>query len=202
MEALFNIETLINTYGYVGVFIVVFLESGIFFALPGDSLLFTAGILASNNLLNLYQLIPIIFIATFLGGVMGYGVGIYIEKLRKYSFLKRFLKQEHIDKAHTFFEKHGNFAIIVARFVPIVRTFTPIVAGIAKMEHWKYLKYNFVGSLAWSVSVTMVGYFLGNLFPNIDNHLHWLIIVVVVISCLPMLFSLLKKKEPARAEAK
>jgi len=202
MDFLFDIQTLITTYGYVGIFIVVFLESGIFFALPGDSLLFTAGILASAGFLKIWLIIPLIFVATFFGGIAGYYVGFYIEKLRKFSFFRKFLKKEHLDKTHAFLEKHGLFAIILSRFVPIVRTFMPIVAGVAYMNLNKYLKYNLIGSLLWSTSVTLVGFFLGKAFPNIKDHLHWLVIVVVVISVLPMVFSFLKKGKSSEVEAK
>ncbi len=195
MESLFDIQTLITNYGYIGIFVIVFLESGIFFALPGDSLLFTAGILASTGYLNVFQLIPLVFIATFFGSIAGYYVGVYIEKLRKFQFFNKILKKEHLDKTHVFLEKYGIPAIILSRFVPIVRTFMPIVAGVAHMNFKKYLKYNLAGSVLWSVSVTLVGFFLGKAIPNIKDHLHWLVIVVVIISVLPMVFSFLKKKK-------
>lgn len=201
MEFLFDIQTLITTYGYIGIFVVVFLESGIFFALPGDSLLFTAGILASAGFLNVWYIIPLIFVATFFGGIAGYYVGFYIEKLRKFDFFNKILKKEHLEKTHVFLEKHGRLAIVLSRFVPIVRTFMPIVAGVAYMDLKKYLEYNLIGSILWSTSVTLVGFFLGRAFPNIKDHLHWLIIVVVVISVLPMVFSFLKKGKSSTPEA-
>ncbi|MBS3913464.1 MAG: DedA family protein [Bacteroidetes bacterium] len=202
MDFLFDIQTLIATYGYIGIFVVVFLESGIFFALPGDSLLFTAGILAAAGFLKILYVIPLIFVATFFGGIVGYYVGSYIEKLRKYRFFAKFLKKEHIDKTHIFMEKYGNLAVVAGRFVPIVRTFVPIVAGVASMDFKKYLKYNLIGSIVWSTSVTLVGFFLGRIFPNIKDQLHWLLIGVVVISILPMIFSFLKKDKSAEVEAK
>ncbi|MFZ1019620.1 MAG: DedA family protein, partial [Minisyncoccia bacterium] len=129
MTHLFDITYLITTYGYLGIFVIIFLESGLFFALPGDSLLFTAGLLASVYGFNLSFLIFIIFLATFLGGLGGYEIGVYLEKLRTFSFFRKILKQEHINKAHQFFIKYGKSAIVFSRFVPVVRTFTPIVAG-------------------------------------------------------------------------
>jgi membrane-associated protein len=202
MEVLFNIQTLIGNYGYIGVFVVVFLESGIFFALPGDSLLFTAGILAAAGFLNVWYIIPIVFIGTFFGGIVGYYIGFYIEKLRKFEFFNKILRKEHLDKTHAFLEKYGSPAVILSRFIPIIRTFMPIVAGVAYMNFKKYLKYNLIGSFLWSVSVTLVGFFLGMAFPNIKDHLHWLILAVVFISVLPMAFSFLKKRQPSAVEAK
>lgn len=188
MLELFDIPNLITTYGYTGIFIIVFLESGIFFALPGDSLLFTAGLLAISGFLKLPILIPVIFIGTFLGGIAGYYIGEHIEKLRRYKFFRRFLKEEHINYAHEFFEKHGKFAILISRFVPIVRTFLPIVAGISKMNYMKFIKYSILSSFIWSTTVTLVGYFLGIIFPEIKNYLHYLIFSVVLVSLLPVIF--------------
>ncbi len=202
MESLFDIQTLISVYGYVGIFVIVFLESGIFFALPGDSLLFTAVIVAVTGYLNIFYLVPLIFIATFFGSIMGYYVGVYIESLRKFKIFQKILKEEYIKKAHDFLDKKGQFAIVIARFVPIVRTFMPIVAGIAPMKLRKYLRYNFVGSLVWSFGVTLVGYFLGSIFPNLKDHLHWLIFVVIFVSLLPMAGSFLQKKAPDAEVAK
>lgn len=201
MEQLFDLPTLISTYGYIGVFVIVFLESGIFFALPGDSLLFTAGLFAVTGFMNIYYLIALVFVATFFGGIAGYYVGYYIEKLRRFRVFQRVLKEEYIDKTRKYLDKHGRLSIVLARFVPLVRTFMPIVAGIANMKLSKYLRYNFIGSLLWSVGVTLVGYFLGGLFPNLKDHLHWLVIWVVIISCLPMIGSFVKsrKQQPQAA---
>lgn len=193
MLELFDIPNLITTYGYTGIFIIVFLESGIFFALPGDSLLFTVGLLAISGFLNLFKLIPVIFIATFLGGLAGYYIGEHIEKLRRYKFFRRFLKEEHINYAHEFFEKHGKFAILISRFVPIVRTFLPIVAGISKMNYVKFIKYSVLSSFIWSTTVTLVGYALGIAFPQIKNYLHYLIFTVVFVSILPIIFDAYNK---------
>ncbi len=194
MDLLFDIQNLISVYGYAGIFVIVFLESGIFFALPGDSLLFTAGLVAVTGHLNIFYLIPLVFIATFFGGILGYYVGVYLERLRKFKFFRSILKKEYIDKAHLFLEKHGHLAIVLARFVPVVRTFMPTVAGVANMDFRKYILYNFIGSTIWSVGVISVGYFLGSIFPELKDHLEWLIFVVIFVSCLPILGSFLKKK--------
>ncbi len=185
LNILFNIGYLLATYGYAGTFVVVFLESGVFFFLPGDSLLFTAGLLASASSLNLYILIPLIFTATFLGGLAGYGIGRYIETLHSYPIIKRILKPEYIAEAHRFFERHGKAAILISRFVPLMRTFTPIAAGVARMSFPSFVRYSLISSLLWSVSITLLGFFLGQTFPQIKDNLSYFIIGIVVISLLP-----------------
>lgn len=195
MGQLFDIPFIIGTYGYIGIFIIVFLESGIFFPLPGDSLLFTAGLLVAVLHLNLLFLIPMIFVATFLGGVMGYEIGINLERLRKYSFFKKFLKEEHIIKAHAFFDKYGKFAIIISRFVPLVRTFMPIVAGIARMHYRDFIKYSLMSSALWSTSVTLAGYFLGRIFPQIKDYISLVVIIIIFVSVLPMIFEYMREKK-------
>lgn len=185
---LFNIPYLLTTYGYIGVFTIVFLESGIFFALPGDSLLFTAGLLASGLGFDLKFLIPLIFIATFLGGICGYFIGVYLERLHKYEFFRKIIRREHLDTAHKFFEKHGFGAILISRFVPIVRTFLPIVAGIARMNFSKFIRYSLLSSLLWSTSVTLIGYYLGISFPWIQDYIKYIIVLVVLVSIIPIVF--------------
>ena len=193
MTQLFDISYVITTYGYVGIFIIVFLESGIFFALPGDSLLFMAGLLASVFTLNIYILIPIIFISTFLGGIVGYEIGVNLEKLKKFSFFQKILKEEYIDKTHRFFDKHGKFTVIFSRFVPIVRTFVPIVAGVARMHYADFIKYSLVSSFLWSTIVTLLGYFLGQIFPSIKDYMSLIIVLIVIISVLPMIYEMMRK---------
>jgi membrane-associated protein len=186
----FDLTHFITTYGYVGIFIIVFLESGIFFPLPGDSLLFTAGLFAVAFGLNIYFLIPMIFVATFLGGLAGYEVGINLIRLQNRRFIGRFLKKEHIDKAHKFFEKHGRMAVIFCRFVPIVRTFVPIVAGVAQMNYYAFLHYSLAGSLLWSSIVTLLGYFLGSIIPGIKDYLWVIVVLIVIVSILPIVWEM------------
>ena len=198
MTHLFDITYLLTTYGYLGIFIIIFLESGILFALPGDSLLFTAGLFASAYSFNLFFLIFIIFVATFFGGAAGYEIGFYLEKLKKYSFFRLILKQEHINKAHEFFAKYGKFAIVFSRFVPIVRTFTPIVAGIARVPYKFFTKYSLVGSILWSTIVTLAGYFLGRAFPIIKDYLWVIAVSVVLVSLLPIIFEIMKNRKKSK----
>ncbi|MEK7564031.1 MAG: VTT domain-containing protein [Patescibacteria group bacterium] len=194
MPNFFDIAYIIGTYGYVGIFIIVFLESGIFFALPGDSLLFSAGLFASLFGLNIVFLIALIFIATFLGGVVGYEIGRYLLTLERFPFIKKIIKKEHIEKAHTFFDKYGLWAIVLSRFIPIVRTFMPIAAGVAKMHYYTFLKYSLISSILWSSSMTLLGYFLGQVFPVIKNYVSLLTVLIVLVSILPIAFEMAKKK--------
>ncbi len=193
MTQIFDIPHIISTYGYVGIFIIVFFESGIFFALPGDSLLFTAGLLASVLSLDIAFLIPLIFVSTFLGGIVGYEIGVNLERLRKFSFFRRIFKDTYIEKTHEFFDKHGSFTVIFSRFVPIVRTFVPIVAGIVRMRYGVFIKYSLISSFLWSTTVTLLGYFLGQIFPHIKNYMSWIIILIIIASILPIIYEYTKK---------
>ncbi|OGI65245.1 hypothetical protein A3A95_03650 [Candidatus Nomurabacteria bacterium RIFCSPLOWO2_01_FULL_39_18] len=195
MTQLFDIPYLITTYGYLGIFIIVFLESGIFFALPGDSLLFTAGLFASIFSLQIYFLIPLIFFATFLGGLAGYEIGANLERLKRYSIFRKILKEEYVARTHEFFDRHGKFTIILSRFVPIVRTFVPIVAGVAQMPYKLFVKYSLVSSILWSTIVTLSGYFLGQIFPHIKDYMSIVILLIVVISTLPIVFEAMRKQK-------
>lgn len=195
MQHIFDINHILTHYGYLGIAVIAFLESGILFALPGDSLLFTAGIVAATGILNIWILVPVIFISSFLGGAVGFHIGKNLEHFRRYPILKNILKDEYIYKAHIFFEKNGKSAIIFSRFVPIVRTFTPIVAGIALMNYKLFLKYSLAGAFLWSTVVTLMGYFLGRRFPEIGHYMPIIVIVVVILSILPAVFHLLKKKK-------
>ena len=196
MNNFFDIPYIITTYGYLGIFIIVFLESGIFFALPGDSLLFTAGLLASVFSLQIYILIPVIFIATFLGGVIGYEIGVHLEKLNRYVFFRKILKKEHIEKTHVFFNKHGKFTVIFSRFVPIARTFVPIVAGVARMQYRLFIKYSLISSFLWSTIITLVGYFLGEIFPHIKDYLSYVVVLIVFVSALPIVYEIMRESRP------
>ncbi|MEO5635281.1 MAG: VTT domain-containing protein [Candidatus Paceibacterota bacterium] len=191
---IFDIQMIIATYGYVGIFLIVFLESGLIFFLPGDSLLFTAGILAAAGVLNIMILLPLIFISTLIGGIMGYLIGVHLERIRKYTFLSKILRKEYIDKAHIFFTKYGKSAVLYSRFVPIVRTFVPIVAGIVRMDYSSFMKYNLMSSLLWTFVATLAGYFLGHTFPWIKDYISILVIIVVVLSFIPPIVEIARNK--------
>jgi membrane-associated protein len=198
MTHLFDITYLITTYSYLGIFIIVFLESGILFALPGDSLLFTAGLFASAYGLNIFLLIALIFFATFLGGLAGYEIGVHLVKLRRFAFFNKILKQEYIDRAHEFFIKYGKFAITISRFVVIIRTFLPIVAGIVRMPYKFYIKYSLISSVLWSTVMTLLGYFLGQIFPQIKDYIMWIMVFVVAGSCVPLVFEIFRNSRKSK----
>jgi membrane-associated protein len=186
-----------------GVALVVFAESGLLigFFLPGDSLLFATGFLIQTGLLNfnIHLAVLLIFIAAVLGDSVGYTFG---RKLGPRVFSKpnaRLFKQEYVQRAQEFYEKHGGKTIIIARFVPIVRTFAPIVAGAGKMNYKRFLSFNVFGGLLWAAGVTYAGYFLGHLFEQagieIDQILLPLIAIIIFISVLPPAIHILKNKQ-------
>lgn len=179
---------LISAVGYVGLFGIVFAESGLFFGffLPGDSLLFTAGLLASQDILYLPLLLAIIPIAAILGDSVGYSFGKWVGPRLFVKEDSLLFNKHHVLRAEQFYEKYGPRAIILARFIPVVRTFVPIVAGIAHMRYSTFLIYNIIGGLLWGVGVTLAGYFLGNVFPATEKYLHWIIIAIILVSFLPL----------------
>ena len=160
-----------------------------YFAASGtrpDSLLFTAGILAGQGKLDLWLLIPGVFIGAVLGSEVGYEIGARVGPRLFRRPDSRFFKQEYVERTHAFFERHGSKAVVLARFVPVVRTFTPVMAGVGRMQRRVYSLYNVIGALIWTVGVTMLGYELGNAIGgNIDNYLLPIIAVIVLVSLLP-----------------
>lgn len=198
---LFDIEATIKTAGYVGLFGIVFAETGLFigFFLPGDSLLFTAGILASQGYLHISLTCFVLFLAAVLGDTVGYTIG---NKFGKRLFHRKdsiFFHKDHLEKAQSFYNTHGGKTIILARFIPIVRTFAPTVAGIADMPYFKFLSYNVVGALLWAVGITLAGYFLGRLIPDVDKYLLPIIGLIVIVSILPAIREILGSKEKRAA---
>lgn len=181
-------ELLIKTVGLVGVFCVLFAESGLFFGffLPGDSLLFTAGLLSSQGLINFPLLLIISFVAAVTGDNVGYWFGAKIgPKLfqRKDSLL---FKKHFLLEAEKFYEKNGAKTIILARFVPFVRTFAPIVAGVAKMHYATFIKNNLIGGFLWAVGLSSLGYFLGSI-PLVHQHYEIVIFLIIIASIIPVI---------------
>jgi membrane-associated protein len=187
--------TIIKTVGLFGVVFVIFAESGLFFGFffPGDSLLFTAGFLASQDYLNIYWLTPLCFLVAILGDNFGYWFG---RKIGPKIFNREdslFFHKKHVERAQKFYEEQGNKTIFLARFIPIVRTFAPIVAGVGSMKYRSFLTYNLVGGFVWVFGMVFGGYFLGEVVPNADKYVLWIILAIITISILPVLFSFLKK---------
>jgi membrane-associated protein len=184
---LYNVPELIRLVGSIGLIVIVFAETGLMvgFFLPGDSLLTTAGIFAARGDLNIVWLNISLTIAAIVGDATGYWIGRRAGKAlydRPNSF---FFRREHLIKTHEFYEKHGGKTIVIARFMPIVRTFAPVVAGAADMTYRQFATYNIIGALLWVPSMTLTGYFLGLAFPDIDKHLHKLIALIIFVSLLP-----------------
>ena len=182
-----DLVQLIQSIGYVGLFAIVFAESGLFFGffLPGDSLLFTAGFLASQRVFNIFTLLVLFVIGAIVGDSVGYWTG---KKLGGWLMKQKdsfFFQKHHLIKAQRFYEKHGGKTLILARFMPAVRTFAPIVAGMANMKYETFLLYNVIGGFLWAVGMTLLGYFLGSVIPNVDKYMLPIIGAIVVVSAIP-----------------
>jgi membrane-associated protein len=187
---------LIKMTGYVGLFAVIFSESGLFFGffLPGGSLLFTAGLLASQGLFNIYWLIATVGIAAILGDSVGYWFG---KKVGNKIFVKEdslFFNKKYLQKTKDYYEKYGPMTVVIGRFVPIVRTFAPILAGVGEMKYKKFISYNVLGALLWAVGVSLLGFFLGATVPGIDKYITPIVVLIIILSILPILFNLRSKK--------
>lgn len=199
-----DLITVIKTASLFGVAAIIFAESGlpIGFFLPGDSILFTTGFLISQNVLNfnIHLAVLIVFLAAIIGVSVGYAFGKSIGPRLFSKPNARFFKQENVVRAQEFYDKYGGKAIILARFIPVIRTFAPIVAGIGNMDYKRFLFFNIVGAFLWAVCLTYLGYFLGNQFErmgwtNIDQFLLPLVIIIVVISALPAVIHILRDKK-------
>jgi membrane-associated protein len=184
-----DLQDLIKAVGYLGLFAIVFAESGLLigFFLPGDSLLFTAGFLASLGFLDIRALLVLLAIAAITGDQVGYVFGRRVGPAlfrREDSF---WFNKKHLERAHAFYEKHGGKTIILARFMPIVRTFAPIVAGAGQMDYRRFVVFNVVGGLLWTVSMLCGGYLFGQLLPaeQVDKYLLPVIVLIVVLSVAP-----------------
>lgn len=192
----FDLSQLIQTVGYAGLFGIIFAESGLLFGffLPGDSLLFTAGLLASQGILFL----PIILVGCFLAAVLGDNVGyIFGHKVGKKLFTREdsiFFHKSYIKKAQEYYERHGAKTIVLARFIPVVRTFAPIVAGIADMNYKTFITYNLIGGIIWAIGIPTAGYYLGKLIPDVDQYLLPIVLVIVFSSVLPQIIHIIRDK--------
>jgi membrane-associated protein len=190
---MFDPNIIIKTAGLVGIALAVFAESGLFFGffLPGDTLLFAAGIFASQGVFSLSVLIIICAISAILGDTVGYWTGKKVGK----AFFERetslFFSKKRIYQAEHFYQKHGSATIILARFIPIIRTFAPIVAGVAKMHYKTFALYNTIGGILWAVLIPTLGYYFGGLIPNIDQYIMIILFLVIGFSFLPFVIKLI-----------
>ncbi|MET9604010.1 VTT domain-containing protein [Streptomyces sp. NPDC006512] len=196
-------DYLIGQFGLIGILIIVFAESGLFAFLPGDSLLFTAGLfVASGNISQpLWLVCTLIVLAAVIGDQVGYLIGKYFGPKLFNRPNSRLFKRENLDAAHEFMEKHGPKAIVLARFVPIIRTFAPMVAGAGEMKYRTFLTFNIIGGVLWGAGVTCLGYKLGQ-FEVIKTNIEPIFIGIVLISIIPVIFEVLKaRKNKAKAAA-
>ncbi len=183
-----NPQTIIQTLGLAGVVAIIFAESGLFFGffLPGDSLLFTAGVAAAAGLLNIWWLVLGAIVAAILGDSVGYAFGRRVGSKIFSRPDSRFFKKKYLEQTKEFYSKHGKQAIILARFVPVVRTFTPILAGVGTMPYRQFVLYNIVGGVIWGGGLPILGYFFGQLIPNPDRYLLPVVVVIIIISFIPV----------------
>lgn len=199
---LFDPKSLLETFGTIGLILIIFAESGLLLGLifPGDSLLFTAGLLAGSNKfgLNIFVVAGGVFVAAVAGAQVGYWLG------RKYgpSLFKRpdsrLFKREYVDQSREFFDKHGAKTIVLARFVPFVRTLAPMMAGIGDMNARTFFAFNVVGAALWALGVSLAGYFLGQTIPNVDKYLLPIILLIIAVSLIPPLLEYRKHKRTQR----
>jgi membrane-associated protein len=191
---------MINQFGYIGIGIICFLESGIFFLLPGDSLLFAAGLVGSKGVLNVGWLLLIVNVSSILGGQVGYLIGKYIDTIHKNKYLKSILSPKRIAIAHEYFTKYGNSTILLCRFVPIIRTFAPIAAGISGMSRKKFTLFNILGALIWSHLLILSGYFFGEMFPSLEENISLIAGAILVFTTAPVVYKLYKKYKSGKVK--
>lgn len=187
-----------GAFSYALLFVVIFMETGLVVTpfLPGDSLLFATGALAAMGSMNIWLLYGLMFLAAFLGDTANYWIG---HKLGRGVFEtgSKFFKKEYLDEAESFYAKHGGAAIFLGRFVPIVRTFVPFVAGVSEMSYKHFIAYNLIGGLTWVTLFLWGGYLFGNI-PFVKENFHYVVIVIVLISVVPIVWTALKKKKKAK----
>lgn len=191
-----DLEGLIRWGGYLVLTVIVFAETGLLvgFFLPGDSLLVTAGLLSAHGFLDVYIMGAILSVAAVTGDSVGYAIG---RAAGPKIFTREnsiFFNRKHLARAHAFYEKHGGKTIVLARFMPIIRTFAPVVAGVADMHYRTFVMYNVVGGLAWVWGMLFTGYFLGRYIPGVDEHIDVVIVVVIFLSLLPGIIGWLRQR--------
>ena len=199
-----HLQWLVATYGawiYAILFLVIFCETGLVVTpfLPGDSLLFAAGTVAAVGGLDVHLLVVLLIVAAILGDTVNYAIGNYVGP-RVFHYEDSFwLNRRHLDRAHAFYERHGGKTIVIARFVPIIRTYAPFVAGIGTMSYRRFLAYNMSGAVLWVVSLAYAGYFFGNL-PVVRENLTLVLIGIIILSILPMVFEYLRHRRKTKSE--
>ena len=197
----YSLDALVRWGGYVLLFAIVFVETGLLvgFFLPGDSLLITAGLVAATGALNIWWVNVLLIVAAVTGDSTGYAIGRRIGP-RLFTRDKSLLfNPKHVERTRRFYARYGAKTIVIARFVPIVRTFAPVVAGVGEMEYRRFVTYNIVGGAGWVVSMTWAGYFLGQVIPDINRHIHIVVVVVIVLSVIPIIVEILRERRRGAA---
>ena len=192
----YSLDDLVRWGGYVVLFAIVFTETGLLigFFLPGDSLLITAGIVAAAGGLNIWWLNLLLIVAAITGDSVGYAIGLRLGPrlfTRPQSLL---FNPRHIERTRVFYTRHGPKTIVIARFVPIVRTFAPVVAGVGQMEYRRFIFYNVAGGIGWVTSMTWAGYVLGRAIPNLGSYIHLVVGIVIVLSVIPIVIEILRER--------
>jgi membrane-associated protein len=194
---MFDLEKILPAIGYLGIFAIIFAESGLLigFIFPGDSLLFTAGFLASVGVFDIRLLVFLCFIASVSGDNAGYLFG---HKVGRKLFHKKeslFFHKENLKKTEEFYKKHGRKTLILAKFIPVVRTFATIIAGIGSMNYLTFFSFNLIAGFLWAICIPMLGYYLGKSIPDVDKYLLPIIFVIIILSVSPTIIHLIKNKE-------
>ena len=198
-----NLPELVQWAGLIGLAVIIFSETGLLvgFFLPGDSLLVTAGLLAARGYLNIYTLVPTLTIAAILGNSVGHFIGRATGPRIFNREDSLFFNKKHAIRARDFYEKHGRKTIVLAQFMPIIRTFAPVISGVAGMKFTHFITFNILGAFLWIWSMLGIGYFLGNTIPGVDQHIEIVVIIVVFLSLLPGLISTYRARRAKRYAA-
>lgn len=199
-----DLQYWVETLGYVGLFIIIFAETGLLigFFLPGDSLVFTAGLLAAHGFFDIRILVTLLVLTAILGYQTGFYIGYKLGHFLNHRNDTWYYKKKYVTQAHEFYQKHGPLALVIGRLIPIVRTFIPLVAGMVKMPVGRFTLYNIVGAVVWGAGITLLGYYLGTLVPNAKEYLMPVIFIIVFLSILPSILHFLRAAYHRRKQRK
>jgi len=198
-STVYNVPELIRIVGFYGLIAIVFAETGLLvgFFLPGDSLLITAGLFAARGDLSIQALIPTLILAAIVGNATGYWIGARTGAALYSRPDSLLFRREHVRMTHEYYERHGGKTVVLAQFIPILRTFAPVVAGVGQMGYRQFAMFNVLGAILWVSSMTLAGYLLGNLVPNIEKRIHIVVAVVILVSLIPPAIAFLKSRRTA-----
>lgn len=198
-----TLEEIVVWGGYIGLFAIIFSETGLLigFFLPGDSLLVTAGLFAARGELDIVWLNVLLMVAAVSGDALGYSIGLRAGHALFNRPQSRWFRRDHLLKTKAFYDKYGGITIVIARFMPFARTFAPVVAGVAEMKYRRFALFNIAGGVGWIASMTLMGYFLGKTIPGIEQHIEYVIAIVVFLSLLPILIKYAQHKRRRKLTA-